>query len=234
MNKTIVAAVAGLVLVVVLALWGHGVYQERQARNAILELVTAAGERLAAGLKSETEPAGAGAPAFDSAGAAAAAEAALAKLRRMDASAMRALADAADDYLLTGREILRRLHDMREARGRLAASVPQLATHMKTDRGAGAWVNEAAQLRQIVDQDLRELRIATESYAELAASLPASQAKLAPHGGPSALPDAQAVKAARQAALDAYARIDENTRLVTRLENYRPAAGRAPKPRRKK
>ena len=94
------------------------------------------------------------------------------ELRNMDTARLRPLADAADDYLVTGREILRRQADIKRSSERLSASLQAFAQHMQADRGMATWPDEAVRLRHSVDQDFRAYRIAVESYAALLETLP--------------------------------------------------------------
>jgi hypothetical protein len=53
-----------------------------------------------------------------------------------------------------------------------------------------------------------------------------AKAKIAPHVNPSSLADPRTIADARTAALDALARVDENTKKVTSLDAYRGARRR--------
>jgi hypothetical protein len=149
-----------------------------------------------------------------------------AALREKDTSRIRPLTDAADDYLITAREILRRRAAMHAASEKLATSAQALSRHVQADRGAAAWPQEAVKLREPVISDLREYRIASESYVTLLGSLPASQAKIAPYVPDSSLLDAKAVKDARESALDALARTEENVKQVAHIGPERAAPSR--------
>ena len=232
MNKPLVTTIAGLILLTLLAVWGYSAYKHRQMRNEVLGLLKQTSERMRAGLKAEAAARDANPPAFDYVANSAAAENPVLRLRSMDTSSMRELADAADDYLLTAREILRRQANMHDARERVLASAPKLSEHIRTDRGAAAWVNEAAQLRQALEKDLRDNRIAAESYASLLDKFPASQARITPHVDAGLLIDQKTVQAAREAALAAYASAEQNVKQVTNLETYRGGNESTPQSRR--
>jgi hypothetical protein len=131
------------------------------------------------------------------------------------------LGDAADDYLVTAREILRRQADIKRATTRLAVSFDTLSQHIKTDRGARDWTQQAVKLKETADKDLRDYRIAVESYATLTSSLPASQAKIGPHVEPRYLIDEKLIGEARARALDAYAKAGENMKAVASMATYR-------------
>lgn len=211
-NVQIIAAVAVLLA---LGVWAYTAYQEHSARKLVLALVKDASQRLRTALGPQ-----AGAPA-DFELHARTVESHVATMRKLDTSSLRPLADAADGYLVSVREILRRLAVIQSARERLPASLDALTAHVQSDRGAAAWPQEAVRLKESVDRDFREYRIATESYASLLESLPGAQAKLAPHVDAAWLVDEKIVKDARTQALDALARTDENIRKVTQLDAYR-------------
>jgi hypothetical protein len=211
-NATVIALA---VLVLVLGVWVYKAYEKNATRTAVLSAVKDTGERLRAVVTATSDD------GIDYEAHARAAEAHAAALRNRDTSAVRALADAADDYLVTAREILKRRAAMQASRESVAKSLQAFTEHMQSDRGRAAWTQQAVDLRVPLERDLREYRIASESYAALLESLPASQMKIAPFGEAAVLLDPKAVKAAQTGALDALARTDENIRRVSRLEPYR-------------
>lgn len=148
-------------------------------RSAIVALVKDTGARLHEALALEAGP-----PAAESTqkldGHAAAAEKNRTALKRLDAAGRQALMDAADDYLLTGQEILRRQAAAHRTRLLLAESLKVLRGHFRADRGAGSWVKEAVRLREQVEKHYGDYSIAAETFDKLLESLPASQAKVAP------------------------------------------------------
>jgi hypothetical protein len=212
-NALVVAVIAA---VLVLGVWVYKAYQKNSTRNAVLASVQDTSERLRAAVAATP----AGEPVdFDA--HARAVEVRAGALRERDTSALRPLADAADDYLVTAREILRRRATMHSSRERLAKSLEELSRHMQADRGAADGTRQAVSLREPIDRDLREYRIATESYVTLLQSLAKSQAKISAYAAQVGLLDESTIKAARESALDALARTDENVRQVARLEPYR-------------
>jgi hypothetical protein len=67
--------------------------------------------------------------------------------------------------------------------------------------------------------------LVNDTSERLRAALQA-KAKIAPHVNPSSLADPRTIADARTAALDALARVDENTKKVTSLDAYRGARRR--------
>lgn len=218
-RKKYVLLTVGVLVIGALAIASYRAYQTRAARGAIISLVNESAAQLRAALQAEV--AGEAAPDLDSHTAAAAAN--LTRLRNMPASSLRPLADAADDALLTTREIMRRQLDMQQARARLSLSLDALAGHIRSDRGAHNWTHEAVRLKGVVDKDFRDYRIAVEAYATLLASFPETQAKLAPHAAsvPAALIDEKLVSDARQHAVESYERTETDVKRVSTLSAYR-------------
>jgi len=212
--------VAAVVVVLALGAWGYSWYATHSARASIVALVNDTSERLRAALQAKPDQ------RHDFSGGARAVGSHVERLRGLRNASLVELADAADGYFVSAREILRRLDAMQSARERLSASVGALSSHIAADRGGATWTREAVRLHEDVARDFRELRIAAESYASLLESLPQAQAKIAPHVNPASLADEKTIADARTAALDALARVDENTKKVTSLDAYRGARRR--------
>lgn len=219
MTRNNIRTIALVVATVVLVIGSYIAYQKHTARGQVIALVKDTGTRMRTVLQSSAAD-----EVSDAAEAhAAAAEANARKLRELDTSSLTPLADAADDYLITAREILRRQAAMTRARARLAANLEALTAHMKTDRGASTWPQEAVRLKAPLDKDFRDYGIAVKSYASLLGSLAASQAGIAPYVDNALLIDDTLIKTSRQRALDAYASTGQNMKQVTSLDAYRRA-----------
>ena len=215
-RTVIVAAVVALAL----SVWGYSAYHTHSTRLSIISVVKDASEKLRPALHARDDghsDFGADARAVD---------AHVKRVRAMGASSLVELADAADAYLVTAREILRRQAAMQSARDALEASLEALSRHRAAGRGAADWARVAVRLKEKVDRDLREFRVGAESYASLVATLPQAQAKIAPHVNAAWLADENTITAARNGALDALARTDENTRQATRLDAHRGTRAR--------
>lgn len=217
MNKR-VGVIAAAAAIIVLALWGYSAYTTRSTRGAIIVVVQDASQRLRLALIAFTDAR----QDFDA--DARALETHVTHLRAMRTAPVVALADAADGYLLSAREIVRRRAAMERSRDAHASSLTALTQHLASDRGSAAWTRQAVPLKAAVDRDLRAFRIASESYASLVASLPRAQAGIASYVSAAWLADEQTNVRARTSALDALARTDENTRQATRLDQYRGRA----------
>jgi hypothetical protein len=208
---------AGVIAVIVLAVGSTIAYQRYTQRSHVVNLVRDAGVRLTAAIQAEAS----GAPIPDAEANARAAEDHVNTLRRMNTSSFAPLADGADDYLVTAREILKRALEAQRARDRVAADLEALRTHLSTDRGVADWTQEAVRLKQALDADSRDYRIAVDSYSTLLQSLPQAQARVTPFVEDVPLVDGEVAAQAGRHALDALAAADQNIRQVASLDAYR-------------
>jgi len=183
-NRTIVIAFATLVAVG-LGYWGYGTYQKRATQHAAVALIADIAGRLRQSLiaVAASPPANRTRRMAALDGEAAAADQALQTLKALKASGNQALVDAADDYLLTSREILKKLADSNRYRARLGDSSQALREHMGSRSRSGAWVQGAVQARERVNQDLRGYTTSAEVSGKLLESLAASQKRIAPYVG---------------------------------------------------
>lgn len=122
-------------------------------------------------------------------------------LRAMDAGAYDDFARAADDYLLTVREILRRVAADHRHRAELVESVRGLQAHMRADNRTGAWITQAVQKRERVETEYRAYRKTAEALAGLLGQYAESRHRLAQHIDPALLPDDGLAGAARERVL---------------------------------
>lgn len=206
-----VAITVGVLLAAAAIWWGYQAHLERQLVSAVTALAREAGTRLRDALRLDAMP-----PAGHAEETArkfeahfTAVEAHLQKLRSMDTSSMPALGEAVDDYVLTGREILRRLAASHRARLQFAQSTQELQAHMRADRGGASWVGEAVRRKDRVEKDFSEHKAATETLAKLLAAFPASQTAIAPYVGTPLLIDEKLLDAVRQRALASAQRATE-------------------------
>lgn len=202
--RTIAIVLASIVLVVGTYL----AYEKYSRRNQVLSMVKDTSARLRTMLQAHAQAGG----GVGEERHAAAAEAHVTELRKMNTSSFRPLADAADDYLLTGREILRRASNIENARVRVTTSLDALNAHINTPRGRADWIKEAVRLKDAVNAAVRDYRIAVESYDSLLQTFPASQSKIAPFVEQEVLIDQPMIDAARKRTLDAFAATEQNTR----------------------
>lgn len=194
------AIAAGVLLLAVAAWWGYQAQQERRLASTVTALAREAGTRLRDALVLDAQPqAEDGARKLEA--HLAAVDAHLQKLRGLNTAPMIALGEAADDYVLTAREILRRLAVGHRARLEFAQSSRALLEHMRADRGGASWVGEAVRLKERVEKDFSDHKAATETLAKLLESFPAAQTRIAPYIETPLLIDDKLLGAARQRAL---------------------------------
>ena len=178
MNTRTLIIAGALVVVAGAGLW---MFKQHSDRSAVANLVKDTGARLRDSLAMEAGARGAASPeaAQKLEGHFAAAEKNRATLKQLIAADKQALVDAADNYLVTGQEILRRQAVAHRSRLQLADSMQALRAHFRADRGAGNWVREAVRLRQPVEKHYADYRGAVETFDQLLDSLPAAQSRIA-------------------------------------------------------
>jgi len=200
-NRTIAIAVATLVAAG-LGYWGYGALKKRELNQTTVAALTDASARMREALSIEA------APIADRAQTAqileehaAAMERHLKGLQSLDTSRDRALADAADHYLFSVREILRKQADSQRHRLLLADSLQSLREHMRADNRTSAWVQQAVKAKERVNKDYRGYARAAEALGQFIETYPASQARIAPYIVASALIPEELTEKARQSVL---------------------------------
>lgn len=190
------------VLMAILAYWGYATYKKRELDTTIAAAVGDASQRLRSALTLTAGPPQAitmqaaekiGLDADD-------VDRELQALRSAGGAPDMALVDAADSYLLTARELLKRISGSHKQRLMLADSMQALHDHLRVDTRTGAWVSEAVRGKARMDKDFRGFRIDTEMADKLLESFPESQNRIAPYVGAGALIDEKLVADARQRA----------------------------------
>jgi hypothetical protein len=145
----------------------------------------------------------------------------LLKLRAMDTTSIGELASAADDYLLTTREILKRQASGFRYRLQLSDSNQALRHHMRSDNRTGTWITQAVRTKERVEADYRDYKMTTEALDQLLGLFSASRAKLIPLVDPLALADETAITNARNRAREAFGKITEEVARSGQLNTYR-------------
>lgn len=198
-SRTIAVAAVALLGAAALAYWLFGANQAREMRKATLASVADAAARMREALTIEAGPASAdGAETVRKLDEhAAAVERRLAGLKRLEAGRDPALADAADYYLVTAREILKRQADSHRYRLLLSESFQALRDHMRSDNRTGSWVKEAVKARERVNRDFRGYSLAAGALDQILRTFGPAQDKIAPYLEASALIPASLVEEAR-------------------------------------
>jgi hypothetical protein len=180
-TRTIVLAVVAAIVVAGLGYWAYGAYRQHQLRSSVGAILNDAGARLREALSVETGPP----PPEDRAvvvkkleSHAAAADAAIAQLKRLPGQHDRALTDDADGYLVTVREIFRKQAAMNYSYQLHAGSLRALKNHMRADDRSGAWVSNAVIGKEKADRDFRDYRNASSAYVVLLEGFPPAEKKV--------------------------------------------------------
>jgi hypothetical protein len=190
-------AVIALVVAVVLGYWAYGIQKKSDTGKTAMALAQETGRQLQEALTAD--PGRPSSEMVQSVGEyAAAATRNLETLRRLGGGGNRELLDAADDFLLTGRETLVRQAAAFRYRRQLNASTQALRDHMRADNRTGGWVREAVQHKERVEKDYRDYSTTIEALDKLLGSLPGSATNLAARSRTAPFVDANLVAEARK------------------------------------
>jgi hypothetical protein len=205
------AAVALLVLAAAAAFgWAYSEYRKRALHAAVVALVADTSVRL------REVVSGGSTPTADQAevvrkleGEAAEIDRHLEALRRLNPAPNRALVDAAELYVVTARELARRMASSHRHRVELQQSAAALRALVESvDPRSGSWIEETLRARERAERDYFSYRLAVEAAANLLGSLREATRELGRYADASLLleerlrakGEAQAREAARQAA----------------------------------
>ncbi|HZQ75109.1 MAG TPA: hypothetical protein VFB08_19505 [Burkholderiales bacterium] len=209
MDKRTLQAIAAVAVALAAALAGYALYARSEARaqhEAIAALVAASTVEL-----KETLSSGASPEKLE------AAEDNLQKLRTMNVSRQRALADAAEHYLIAAHTVVRASGEAARLSHEADAARQALATHMAVRR-SDAWFGAALKLKERVEKAHFELNLACKALDEVLGAIAEDVQALAPRVGAQALLDEPTRLAARTRAQDdarrAAAELAQARRLV--------------------
>lgn len=222
-TKTLVIGLAAAAATSAFGYWGYGELRTQQLRDEITALVTDASLRMQTALSAEVPTTAADNPAilrkfYEHAEAV---DAHFRKLHDEEVTAVADLAYAADDYLLTTREILLRWASSQRYRLKLSASITALQNHMRADNRTGAWVTEAIRAKERVEEDYRDYNRAINALGTLLGTFPASREKMTPYVNAALLVDESLVEAAREQALAASSQAADEIERIRQLRTYR-------------
>jgi len=206
--------VVGLVVlaVAIIGYWGFTAHKKRELDNTVTAAIHDASQRLRSALTVTAGPAesitmqAAERISTDSEEV----NRRLQTIKNMESSSNFALVDLADSYLLTVREILKRIAGSHRNRLLLRESSQALRDHIRIDTRTGSWVSEAVRSKARVDKDFRDYRIDSEMADKLLETFPKEEKKVISYLGRSDMIDAKLIADARtrasaalkQAALD--------------------------------
>ena len=197
-SKPLVVALAVLV-VAIIAYWGFSAHKKRELDNTITSSVQDASQRLRSALTLTAGPPEAITMQVAERISTDAEEVdrRLRAIKQMERSSNFELIDLADSYLLTVREILKRLAGSHRNRLNLAASSQALRDHIRVDTRTGAWVSEAVRSKARVDKDFRDYRIDSEMADKLLETFPNEEKKVISYLGRSDMINARLIADAR-------------------------------------
>ena len=181
-TRSTALGLAVLVIASALGYWGVSAYRKSQLQRAVTALVKDSSERLQGALAVET-----GAAPEDTAqmvvkldDQAQEVDKHVIELRDMSASPNRALVDAAEEYILTVRQILRNQAASHRYHIQVSASERALRDHMRTaNRRSGNWIKEAVRAKDRMEKEYFDYRISVEALERLLASYPGARKKMA-------------------------------------------------------
>ncbi len=222
--KTSGIGLAALAIALALGYWGYRSYAKSQLQRAVVELVRDTSERLQVAFTIETAI-----PAADSSPTvtklddlAQEVDKHVIELNRMSASPNRPLVGAAEEYLLTARQILRNQAASHRYASQVAASDRVLKDHMRSsNRRSGAWIQEAVRAKERLEKDYIDYRLSAEALNRLLDSYPQTRKRLAEHVGSTALTDETAARNARRRAAENFKRIAAEVERTRQLASVR-------------
>jgi hypothetical protein len=199
-RKKIVLLLAALLAASVFGYWGFGTFRKHDLQGTVVESVKDTSLRLRDALSIEVGPQSADRPEvvrkLDD--HTLEVDKHLMELRGKSAAPDRALFDAADEYLLTTRQLLREQASSHRYRIELSGSMQALVAHMRTaNRRSESWIKEAIRAKDQVEKDYFSYKLAVEAFGRVLDSYPAARAKLAAHLDAALLVDPALAKEAR-------------------------------------
>jgi hypothetical protein len=218
------AAIWGVVALLASLAWqlGYQTYQAHTLPKTVHALIEDASGRLSDALANGADASADAALAERLDRHAVLADQLVMKLRDVDTGPIEELSAAADDYLLTAREILRRRAAAYRYRAHLNERLQALRIHMRSDNRTAAWVSQAVRLKGEVDAEFRRYRITATALIGLLEQYESSRARVRPHLPQSAtLMESSMADAARTRLLDALAKETEELQRASQLGIYR-------------
>ena len=219
-TRSTALGLAALVIASALGYWGVSAYRKSQLQTAVTALVKDSSERLQGALAVET-----GAAPEDTAqmvvkldDQAQEVDKHVIELRGMSASPNRALVDAAEEYILTVRQILRNQAASHRYHNQVSASERALRDHMRTaNRRSGNWIKEAVRVKDRMEKEYFDYRISVDAFGRLLESYPATRKKLALQVGARLLVETAVAAKARKRVLASSRRVADDVERARQL-----------------
>lgn len=223
-SKTTVLALVAVLTASSLGYFGYSTYRKHELRKAVAELAKDASHRLDQALAIERDAAAQNSAQIVSRldDQAQEVDKHVIELRGMSAAPDRALADAAEEYLLTVRQILRNQAATHRYLLQVSASDQALRDHMRSaGRRSKGWIEEALRDKDNLERAYFNYRLSSDAFARLLGSYPEARDKLAAHiDGKLLLTDA-ASKDARKRAVAGSKRVADEIERTRQLAAVR-------------
>jgi hypothetical protein len=202
-TKRILFAAAAIIVAAGLAYAGVVSYQKRELRARVVEIVAGASRQIDGTLGVDINAPAAGLTERLEASAAQA-DATLQSLRALPARRDPALVEAADPYVASVLEVLRRQAGATRHRSSFIADREALQAHMaRVGARSEGWIAEAIQLKKRLDQDAYDYQLTVASLGNMLAGLADARRKIAEQLPAVPLPEEAVVTRARERALAA-------------------------------
>lgn len=180
-------AAAVLLVLLGLAWWGYSGYKKRELQTAVVALVTDATARMRDALRAADTGAGTLERLeghFKALGEASQ------RLAGLDGWRNPPLSDAAQQYVDEAHALLRRLIAEQRARDAVRSGMTALDEHLRAAHGRSSdWIREAIALKQQMDRDFFDYRVAEGGLRKSLQALPNARRQLAPLIAPAPLMD---------------------------------------------
>jgi hypothetical protein len=223
-TRTTALGLAALVIASALGYWGVSAYRKGQLQKAVTVLVKDSSERLQGALAVET-----GAAREDAAqmvgkldDLAQEVDKHVIELRGISPSPNPALVYAAEEYMLTVRQILRNQAASHRYRIQVSASERALRDHMRTaNRRSGTWIQEALRAKDRMEKEYFAYRLSVDAFGRLLESYPTTRSKLALQVSAGLLADEAVADNARKRALANSRRVTDDVERTRQLAAVR-------------
>jgi hypothetical protein len=214
LSKYRLAAIALVAVMIasVAGYWGVGEYRKRTMQTAVTEMVSDTTARLRDALSADARTPTPSpldlATSLDNQSNEV--DKRLEALRRLDGAPNRPLFDAAELYIVTSRELLRRKASTYRHALQLSSSRKVLHGFMQdASRRSPTWIKQTMRAKEEFEKDAFNYRIAVDAIVKLLESFPDTRAKLAPHLDSRLLLDENVRAKAHEAAREASKQITD-------------------------
>ena len=219
-SRTTVLALVAVLAASSLAYLGYSTYRKRELHKAVSELVKDASQRLGQALAIERDAAAQNSAQTVSRldDQAQEVDKHVIELRGLSAAPDRDLHDAAEEYLLTVRQILRNQAATHRYLLQVSASDQALRDHMLgASRRSKGWIEEALKEKDNLERAYFNYRLSSDAFVRLLDSYPDARSKLAANVDPRLLLADETSKDARKRAAASSKRVADQVERARQL-----------------